>query len=709
MKKKLVEKMPPTKTKKKGLVATVQTADDILILNVYRNKELQARYCMNVKTGEYMQQSAKTQGWAMRKFINACGYESLYHSAYWLKGELKFNSWEEEKLAKTLLGTSKYTWKNSVVEVIDDKESDYLSERREKTENNHRNRVQSLMDQVPDTPEDIKEWIHEVATGNADFAFYNKDEDDWSCTNCGKYFPEKYLHRTDGEKKVRHNDYVMCPRCRKEIQAKKRTNKQEVITHFMILQPVNEKCSVARHFDVKIFWQKDKREIRLSESMRIILNKKTYDPKTDCSIYYNQYSTRGVYSGGWGQEYAYFDNKGNPANRRTYAGYLYGTDIEDSLKDTYYEDWTRVFTQMAAVGQKVQYDRLMAVLHPEKLVGVVEYLFKGRFHRLLLETSEGISYWSGSYVGLLRIEGDNLEEIFGICDKQKINRIRDMNGGNAALEWMRYSDETGEKIPQETLEWLEKNHVDRDDIGFIEDKMSIQQIVNYIKRQQVESYKGQSVGQVLNQWKDYIRMCTSLKKKLDDEMIYKPRELKRRHDEAVAEIQLRNAEIRADEYANRFPGAEDVLREIKPKFEYENEEYKIVVPERLIEIVSEGNALHHCAGSSDRYFDRIVQRETYICFLRKRSEPDKPYYTIEVEPGGTIRQHRGYLDEEPEIELVKPFLKEWQKYIKKNLSKKDMEYAEASAVKREENIEELRQKNNTRVLKGLMEDFMAAV
>ena len=132
------------------------------------------------------------------------------------------------------------------------------------------------------------------------------------------------------------------------------------------------------------------------------------------------------------------------------------------------------------------------------------------------------------------------------------------------------------------------------------------------------------------------------------------------------------------------------------------------VPKKNIEIVHEGRELHHCAGNSDRYFDRIAQRETYICFLRKVEEPDKPYYTIEVEPGGTIRQHRGMCDEEPEIDEVRPFLREWQKEIRRRMSREDHELAAASKVKREENIKELQDENNTRVLEGLMEDFMEA-
>ena len=43
------------------------------------------------------------------------------------------------------------------------------------------------------------------------------------------------------------------------------------------------------------------------------------------------------------------------------------------------------------------------------------------------------------------------------------------------------------------------------------------------------------------------------------------------------------------------------------------------------------------------------------------------------------------------------------------MTEKDHEYAKVSAVTREENIRELQEKNNTRVLQGLEEDFMEAV
>ena len=127
--------------------------------------------------------------------------------------------------------------------------------------------------------------------------------------------------------------------------------------------------------------------------------------------------------------------------------------------------------------------------------------------------------------------------MFGIRDRQKINRIRDLDGGSRMLDWMQWSDETGEKIGQETLEWMEENKLKPKDVESVTDCMSLQQIRNYLVRQQTESYPKEKIGQVLEQWKDYLRMAKRLGKHMDDEIVFRPRELRRRHDEAVKELE----------------------------------------------------------------------------------------------------------------------------------------------------------------------------
>ena len=75
------------------------------------------------------------------------------------------------------------------------------------------------------------------------------------------------------------------------------------------------------------------------------------------------------------------------------------------------------------------------------------------------------------------------------------------------------------------------------------------------------------------------------------------------------------------------------------------------------EIQQEGLTLHHCVGG---YAYSHESGATTIMFLRKKSEPDKPFYTIEVEigladgkvAGLRIRQIHGfgnrYLGNDPE-------------------------------------------------------------
>ena len=709
MKRKLIERTEPKApvVELECQVLTAQEVQENLILNIFCGGELKARYVMNTETYEYECLELADGIWKQKKIGDLwSGRTYSYWNMYLRDRDVLFDTDQDRDLVMRLL--KKENWRKDAMDLIDSRETEYGRELRERKELRRQERVEAMMRKIPDIPDDIPDWILD-RVGRMHYQFYDRDTKEWGCTCCRKKTPEKELRRADGGK-ARHGDLVICPNCGVSATAMRRSSRKEVLTHFCLIQPVDDEMGVARHFDVKVEWDKNGRYTRISEAVRILLFKpksKKYK-KHRCDLYYNQYPR----DQSWGPVVSrreYFDNSGNTANRRISAEYLYDGGIKEALEGTAYGPWARLFTQMAVENKTVvDYNALMAC-YDSRMAGIAEMLYKGRFLRLLSEESECVNKWCWSYDGALNLQGNRIEEVFGIRDRQKINRIRDLGGGSRMLDWMQWSDETGEKIGQETLEWLEKNKLKPRDIESVTDCMSLKQIRNYLVKQQAESYPKEKIEQVLEQWKDYLRMVKCLGKHMDDEMVFRPRELKRRHDEAVKELEEREAEITANEYAERFPGVEEVMAEIREKYEYESDQYIITVPRRCMDIVVEGRMLHHCAGACDRYFDRIRQRETYICFLRRAEAPDMPYYTIEVEPGGTIRQHRGMYDEEPGIEEIRPFLREWQQVIKKRITEQDRHYARISAVKREENIKELEAKNNTRVLQGLMEDFMEAI
>ena len=70
--------------------------------------------------------------------------------------------------------------------------------------------------------------------------------------------------------------------------------------------------------------------------------------------------------------------------------------------------------------------------------------------------------------------------------------------------------------------------------------------------------------------------------------------------------------------------------EFREQLNYEDANYLIRLPVNSDEVQQEGMALHHCVGG---YAYSHESGATTIMFLRKKSEPDKPFYTIEVELG----------------------------------------------------------------------------
>lgn len=98
----------------------------------------------------------------------------------------------------------------------------------------------------------------------------------------------------------------------------------------------------------------------------------------------------------------------------------------------------------------------------------------------------------------------------------------------------------------------------------------------------------------------------------------------------------------------------------------------------------------NCVANTNRYYERISSEESYIVFLRQTDKPNRPWYTLEIEPGGTIRQKRSYSNEQySDLQEAVPFLKEWQQVVQKRMDEKERKLAVESKEKRNKEFEEL--------------------
>lgn len=83
----------------------------------------------------------------------------------------------------------------------------------------------------------------------------------------------------------------------------------------------------------------------------------------------------------------------------------------------------------------------------------------------------------------------------------------------------------------------------------------------------------------------------------------------------------------------------DKIKDTYKKYEYENDRFMVISPESQEDIVNEGLVLHHYVAS---YVNRHVDGLSAIMFIRKKDEPDKPFYTMEICPNNnSIIQVRG--------------------------------------------------------------------
>ena len=277
-------------------------------------------------------------------------------------------------------------------------------------------------------------------------------------------------------------------------------------------------------------------------------------------------------------------------------------------------------------------------------------------------------------------------------DKKEFRRLRDMNGGVKELKWLQLEKSTGKTIGDEEICWMVKEGFEPNDLKFVLDQMSICQIRHYLVKQSEKS--GDDISHVLQVWNDYLSMAKRLGMDIHDSIIYRTRDLQLRHKEAVLKIEEMKRGIRRRELEEKYVGFQKHLIDLKEKYEFSDGEYQVIAPKSIDDILYEGDTLHHCVNKTDTYFDRIVSKESYILFLREKENPKVPFYTLEVEPDGTIRQKRAEFNRQnKDIDKVTSFLTLWQKEIQKRLTQKDRKSTEESRKLRQQNYQEIRDKH----------------
>lgn len=165
-------------------------------------------------------------------------------------------------------------------------------------------------------------------------------------------------------------------------------------------------------------------------------------------------------------------------------------------------------------------------------------------------------------------------------------------------------------------------------------------------------------------YRDYINMRSQLPQEAQVHFPVNPQDVEKYHDRINVVFGRMQAQIKEKQLEEQQKKYEESFYKDASKYDYSDEEYSIIACKKLVDLVFEGNVLNHCVGS---YVNSVSKGNEYILFLRKNSDIETPYFTIDLTPDHRVRQIHGKSNCNMNG-AIKPFVEAWAKKFELNLN-----------------------------------------
>lgn len=492
-------------------------------------------------------------------------------------------------------------------------------------------------------PQSVHKWIDNTVMAYSRYMFYDangKKQTTARCSVCGN---EVTIN------KVRSGDKVTCPVCHKKCTAKpyrKYLNSNGFCNRetIMYLQPFKGTRFCAREFIVVYIYTlgKIKPYIRIKELVRTTCDFDGQEMRVQ-----EQYTYDEDYKGGdWRKDFY----KSVNSSLQLYPGTL--NKIFKRVKgfNKWHIDYGKIAKQCNPVGFANLYDVVNKVACLPNMLnnGLVELardVIAHRYNTSLYDLSKG-----------------SLSKSFGIT-KDDLKILKPLNVSYREFELYKAYQSTGRKIDFEELkEFFEVSSIincNTAEMLSILQRSSLRKFCQFFRKWESENCTSQDKDSwwdprrhFFSDYKDYIRNATLLEYDLSNSEVLFPKNLKQAHDLAYSIIndkELKNAEL--PQIARQYESYSNL-------YSYEDKNYCIMPPSRHNDLKNEGKTLCHCVAT---YAKKVATEKAIILFIRKTSEKEKPYFTLELNPVTLrIEQCRGFENCSYPNE-VKKFMDKWYK------------------------------------------------
>lgn len=341
----------------------------------------------------------------------------------------------------------------------------------------------------------------------------------------------------------------------------------------------------------------------------------------------------------WGEDW-YRQNNGRVCREKSY---VYTNNLREVFGETYYH------VDLQNGMKNVSKLSFASLLDNLKNIPAAEYLFKMGLTTLASEITKEIVENKTGFSDALGVS----KQYLPLYKKYNVNML-EHRIIQASKTWV--NEKSFEKF-----RILQLKYYDYNDIEEILNTTSFEHFVNYFEKQK-KHYKTESFNRLLTLYKDYVSMSQSLSVDMSRKSIRFPDDIKISHDLILTRFNKIKHQVEDENFKQATKKLYAGMKE------YTKGDYCIVFPTSRSEFITEGQSLNHCVGN-DSYYKNHITGTKMIFFIRKVSEKEKPYFTMEIDMRELrIHQLYGFGDCSAPPKVSK-FASEFLKKLKPNYTK----------------------------------------
>lgn len=655
---------------KRGIITSQKkriNTEEILVLNVYqtsgRNKrDISLLFRVFCQKDDYITIEVECGKWRTGALLNLVCRDAGWTEYWWNYEQLEFLSYADAK--KTENTFRKWLKHNSecgdrpAFTLLDMYQNTIKAARLAKKHKKETDIIDAEMNKFGSLPDDYQTFVEETVFKDENYIFYATKMKRAYCTSCKHNFvlENKHLHHKtigvwNNQDEVKHNRVVRCPYCNKYLYAKSEGMSRQSLVSVgwsVLVQPNGEEV-LTRYFchikDFRIDFHNPL--ITTSEGYRTV---HSADKSTD--YMWEKYKNTNM-------RWCYYRDRGpywiTPAEtKQPKTAVLYNTNLQEMVAGTCmkYSVPDIFFEKVANDPRHFNSPWIIDnYFNSYRKYPFIEQLLKVGFYRMVQEFLEDsmaqdtdLNKGCNSILGTLGI------------NKYQYNMLRKVGDPSLRdLEILRYKpDLKWEEFS--TLRYVKDN-------GYVNMYKKYIDLMQYTTLHKLCKYISTQKITHSQDYFDYAGWLEKMDYDMRNEFNLFPKDFINAHDE-MSKQYIKFKDKQAIEETKRF---NHLLAKLKKETE-EAEAMKLDIaglfirlPNRLEELKAEGEALHHCVGT---YMEKVRKGETMIFFIRKKEEPEKPFYTLEWK--GKVIQCRGShnCDMTPE---VKAFTKVFEEKMKKKL------------------------------------------